>query len=232
MRHFFTVVVNVHLLGSANGIEFRRVTDEGTTVTVHPPAPLCPNCRSFAFAANRDRAPFFTRSGLQTPEFPDKFVKVCTFDAVTGQITELQTIDHQNVYKVRFSPRSNYIAPMLRRNSVTDAEDIPLVEISRTGGELVRSFHYARNHEPGFSGRMTNSSLRFHVQMSSRAGAVLFALPPFSLPKFKLFDIIEFEKHKTFRPVMFGDTFVLKSNPCGDAQLRSQLRRTVTKRPG
>jgi translation initiation factor 2A len=208
---------------------------------------LYPNCRSFTFSSRFDYAAFFTRSGVHTTEFLDKFVKVCRFDASSGTVAEIQSIDVQNVIRVEFSPQGTFFAIVLRRNSVTDAGNIPLVQIFRTGGDaMVRSFNYAANHEPELVWSEDESIFAFShsnglsfFEGDSREPTIAVALPrlyacqftswrgliavsviyeePGGPKKFKIFHYPNFEKAAAFRSIMVGDTFVIRLNPNGQS---------------
>jgi translation initiation factor 2A len=114
---------------------------------------------------------------------------------------------------------------------------------------MVRSFNYAPNHEPEifwsqdesifafshsggiswFTGDSQEPTLSVKFPRlyacaftSSRSGTIRVAVvfeEPKTPKKFKIFEYPDFEKHKAFRPVMVGETFVIKLNPCGDSAI-------------
>lgn len=134
--------------GSTKGIEIRRVEYDNGNLKLGSPNQIIPNCRNSKFSSNFNLVAFFTKSGIQSTEFPDKFVQICLFDAQNGTTTQIQQVNFPNILNVMFSPKGSFFAVILRRNSVTEEQKVPLVQIYQTRGGLVRSFNYAVSKVP------------------------------------------------------------------------------------
>ncbi|OHT16768.1 hypothetical protein TRFO_41580 [Tritrichomonas foetus] len=134
--------------GSVKGIELRRVEYENGNLKLNAPIQVVDNCRNFTFSPKFNFVAFYTKSGIQSTEFPDKFVQICMFNPQNGTITQIQQVPVPNITNVIFSPNGTFFALILRRNSFTEEQKIPLVQIYRTGGQLIRSFDYALSKIP------------------------------------------------------------------------------------
>lgn len=134
--------------GSIKGIEIRRVEYDNGDLKLGSPNQIIPNCRNFRFSPKFNLVAFYTKSGIQSTEFPDKFVQICLFDAQNGTTKQIQQLQFPNILNVMFSPKGTFFAVILRRNSVTEEQKIPLVQVYQTGGGLVRSFDYAVSKVP------------------------------------------------------------------------------------
>ncbi|KAH0786883.1 eukaryotic translation initiation factor 2a [Histomonas meleagridis] len=134
--------------GSADGIELRKVSYGQAILKVGDPIKVLPNCRNFTFAPNFNFVAFYTRSNVRSKEFSDKVINVFAFDPNTGNMSQIQNIQVPNIVQVKFSPKGTYFALILRKNSLTDEQKIPLIQIYKTGGELVRSFNYSHSKIP------------------------------------------------------------------------------------
>ena len=135
--------------GSASGIQLRKVKYDKGNLTVAEPKQLVPDCHNFTFSPDYKYVCFYTKSGVHSKEFPDKFVQICRFDIGAGTIEPLKRVNVPNILSVKFSPKSTFICVMCRRNIHTDEGKIPLIQIFRTEtGETVRAFNYNSQKVP------------------------------------------------------------------------------------
>ena len=134
--------------GSLKGIEIRSVEYENGNIKLDPPMQLTPSCRNFTFSPNLKYVAFYTKSGIHTNEFSDKLIQICHFNVKDGTTQQFKEVPVANIAKFLFSPNGTYFAVILRRNSVTEQNKIPLVQIYQTEGGLVRSFNYAESNIP------------------------------------------------------------------------------------
>ena len=230
--------------GSSRGIELRRVKYEGTNLTVSDPIQLIPDCRCFAFSPKQNFVAFYTRSGLQTAELSDKVVHICAFNPEAGTITEIQTLDVPNIVRVKFSPNGTFFALILRKNSVTDSGKIPLVQIYRTGGPMVRAFNYPSDKrlelfwsedERIFASSFSDGVKFYEIGADGTEREIIYELPnllacAFSCsrnvvrfasvngtePKrMKIFEFPKTDKPIVDQPVMVGEEFTIQISPSG-----------------
>lgn len=234
--------------GSLRGIELRRVTYEGTNVTVGDPVQLIPDCRCFTFGPKYNVVAFYTRSGIQSAEFPDKVVHICAFNPEAGTIREIQAVNVPNVLRVEFSPNGTFFAIVLRKNNVTESEKIPLVQVFRTGGPMVRSFNYPSrgnvtmfwSEDERIFGATFGSGVKFwqvaddgtetehtaelpHLHacaFSCSRGVVRFAAVFGTDPKrLMIYQFPNFEKPIAQRPVMIGEEWSVVMSPNGSSAI-------------
>lgn len=230
---------------SIKGVEVRKVTYDNGIAKIHDSIQLIPNCRSFQFAPKFNYVALFTKSALRSEEFSDKFVQICTYNVEQGTITTIQKVDVPNIVRVQFSPNGGFFAVILRRNSVTDAQKIPLVQIYKTGGPLVRTFDYAHSgdnvtlywsdDEKLFAYADSNGVNFFETQAGAEEKKSRLELPNLKCCAFggahgvtrcavvydrepkrmKIFEYPKLDKHLASRPCMVGEEFSVKMSPNG-----------------
>ena len=235
--------------GSANGIELRKVEYNDGKLIVSDPTKLLPDCHNFTFSDDFKYVCFYTKSGVHSKEFPDKFVQICKFDINTGNIELLKRYEVPNILSVRFSPKNTFICILCRRNVNTDRDKIPLVQIIKTEtAELVRSFNYNSQKIPEIFWSAdekilcssyttgirftemkddgTEEARELEVKkllacdfVNSKKG-LRFAIIQQDTPKrLKIYQYPDLEKAIAQRPIMVGETFTVKMSPDGSSAL-------------
>jgi len=210
---------------------------------------LIPDCLNFTFSKNYQFVAFYTKSGLQHDNFSDEIVKICKFDCENGSINQIQNIKVQNTSDVLFSPNGKYFAVILRRNSVTNEQKIPLVQVYLTGGKLVTSFDYnsyptlfwtedekvfAYSYHDGIvflqfkpDGTFDQNKIELpnllSVDFSSNKNVMRFAVvyndKSIEARKMKIYQYPNLTSHLAYRPVMVGETFSIKISPSGNSAI-------------
>ena len=228
--------------GSNRGIELRKV-EYNNKIDVSSRILLNPNFKNFVFSKDLQFCLFFNKTTVQTKEFPDKLILINKFNFETGEVQPIYEHSVPNILSVSFSPLGTYFYVICRKNSFTESNNIPLIQIIKTStGELIRSFNYKSdiiptifwsNDEKIFANTFSegihfvdtkSDIINEHdflinnleaVSFTDTNQGIRFALVHNDSPRrLKIFEYKEL-KLLSQRPLLAGDSFTVKISPKG-----------------